>query len=193
MPGLTRRMVAGAMLASAASITARSRAWALDIKSPNVRAWDFTFTSIEDGVLNLADLKGRVLLVVNTASFCGFTYQYEALEKLHAKLTPRGLTVVGVPSQDFYQEKDSNAEVKQFCDATFGVQFPMAGLTHVRGREAHPFYQWVNAREDWEPSWNFGKVLIARNGQIAGHFGSFAEPEGRLLTPAIAKELDATA
>jgi glutathione peroxidase len=153
------------------------------------RAWDFTFTSIEDGTLRLADYQGRVLLVVNTASFCGFTYQYEALEKLHADLTPAGLTVIGVPSQDFNQEKGSNAEVKDFCEATFGVKFPMAGITHVRGAQRHAFYAWVNARDGWEPQWNFNKVLIARDGRVVAHFGSSEEPSGATLSAAIAQQL----
>lgn len=155
----------------------------------DTKAWDFTFTSIEDGTLDLADYRGRVLLVVNTASFCGFTYQYEALEKLHADFSPQGLTVVGVPSQDFNQEKASNGEVKDFCEATFGVKFPMAGITHVRGQAAHPFYQWVRARVGWEPEWNFNKVLIGRDGAIAGHYGSSDEPAGPVLLPAVRQQL----
>ena len=115
-------------------------------------AWDFSFSSLEDGTLKLADFRGRVLLVVNTASFCGYTYQYEQLAKLHAALTPKVLTVVGVPSQDFNQESGSNQEVKQFCEATFGVEFPMAGLSHVRGGQAHPFYRWVKAANRVPPT-----------------------------------------
>ncbi|MCW3476142.1 glutathione peroxidase [Limobrevibacterium gyesilva] len=153
--------------------------------SPETTAWDFSFTSIEDGTLKLADFRGRVLLVTNTASFCGYTYQYEQLEKLHASLQPGGLTVVGVPSQDFNQESASNAEVKQFCEATFGVEFPMAGLSHVRGAQAHPFYRWVKAAKDWEPQWNFHKVLIGRDGRIRGLFGSADEPAGARLRNAV--------
>jgi glutathione peroxidase len=168
-----------------------TRAYAADLKP--TRAWDFTFTSIEDGTLHLADFRGRVLLVVNAASFCGYTYQYEALEKLHADLSPRGLTVIGVPSQDFNQEKASNAEVKDFCEATFGVTFPMAGITHVRGPQRHPFYDWVRALDGWEPQWNFNKVLIARDGSLVAHFGSGDEPTGPALTHAIAQQLALTA
>jgi glutathione peroxidase len=148
-------------------------------------AFSFKFPSIEEGTLDFGTLKGRVLLVTNTASFCGYTYQYEALEKLHATLQGRGLTVVGIPSQDFNQEKGSAAEVKAFCDATFGVEFPMTGLLHVRGPKADPFYKWVRAQKGWEPSWNFNKVLIARNGQILGTYGSEDEPNGPRLRRAI--------
>ena len=107
-------------------------------------AWDFGFPSIDEGRLEFATLRGRVLLVTNTASFCGYTYQYEGLEKLHQAGSPRGFTVIGVPSQDFNQESADNGTVKRFCEATFGVEFPMAGIAHVRGADAAPFYVWVH-------------------------------------------------
>jgi glutathione peroxidase len=160
-----------------------------DERTARTRARDFTFPSIEGGTLDLAAQSGRVLLVVNTASFCGFTYQYRALEKLHADLGSNGLTVVGVPSQDFNQEKATDGEVKQFCEATFGVQFPMADITHVRGPQAHPFYRWVRAFDGWEPEWNFNKVLVSRSGVIAGHFGSADEPGGPRVMAAVQKQL----
>ena len=148
-----------------------------------VTAWSFEFPSIDEGVLRLAEFQGKVLLVVNTASFCGFTPQYRQLEALHRRLSPQGFAVVGVPSQDFGQESGSNGEVKAFCEATFGVDFPMAGLGHVRGADAAPFYRWVREQRHWEPEWNFNKVLIGRNGAIAGTFGSSDEPDrGRLAT-----------
>jgi glutathione peroxidase len=148
-------------------------------------AWDFGFPAIDDGTLDFAAFKGRVLLVANTASFCGYTYQYEGLEKLQKAEAPRGLTVIGVPSQDFNQESADNKTVKTFCEATFGVEFPMAGLSHVRGVEAAPFYAWVKAQKGWEPSWNFNKVLIGRDGRIVGTFGSGDEPGGAKLSQAI--------
>ena len=179
MANITRRT---ALLA--ASLVAAERA-----RAAETRAWDFSFPSLEDGVLNLADFRGRVLLVVNTASFCGYTYQYEGLEKMHEAFAARGLTVIGFPSQDFNQEKGSNGEVKAFCDATFGVTFPMAGLSHVRGPQANAFYKWVRAQQNWEPDWNFNKVLIGRDGGIAGHFPSTEEPAGKLLSAAVARQL----
>jgi glutathione peroxidase len=168
-------------------------ALAVSAAAPPPLAWDFTFTSIEDGTLPLAQFKGRALLVVNTASFCGFTYQYKGLEALHTQLSPKGLTVVGVPSQDFDQESDSNAKVKQFCEGIYGIQFPLAGLTHVKGAQAHPFYRWVHDTKDWEPAWNFNKVLIGRDGRIAGLFSSWSAPDGVKLRGAIGQALDATA
>jgi glutathione peroxidase len=152
-------------------------------------ASDFRFEAIEGGTLDLAAYQGRVLLVVNTASFCGYTYQYKGLEALHAALTPQGLTVIGVPSQVFDQEKNSNGEVKAFCDATFGVRFPMAGLTHVTGSQAHPFYRWVSDTRGWQPRWNFYKVLVGRDGRIAGLYTSDDEPQGPKLSADIARAL----
>jgi glutathione peroxidase len=181
MAKITRR---AALLAASVAMTGGARA-------AERRAWDFSFPSLEDGVLNFAAFRGRVLLVVNTASFCGYTYQYEGLQKMHAAFTARGLTVIGFPSQDFNQEKGSNGEVKSFCDATFGVTFPMAGLSHVRGPGANAFYKWVRVVAGWEPDWNFNKVLIGRDGGIAGHFPSTEEPEGNVLSTAVARQLSA--
>ncbi len=148
-------------------------------------AWSFEFPSIDEGTLRLAEFQGRVLLVVNTASFCGFTPQYRQLEALHRRLSPQGFAVIGVPSQDFGQESGSNGEVKAFCEATFGVDFPMAGLGHVRGADASPFYRWVREQRRWEPQWNFNKVLIGRDGSITGTFGSTDEPDRGHLAAAI--------
>jgi glutathione peroxidase len=173
------------MIAGAALMTAAAPA--------DSDAWSFNFPSIEEGTLALDKYRGRVLLVTNTASFCGYTYQYEQLEKLHAALMPSGLTVIGVPSQDFNQESGSNAVVKQFCETTFGIDFPMAGLSHVRGPQADPFYRWVKSVKQWEPQWNFCKVLIGRDGRISGLFGSGDEPAGAKLRGAVDAALSAGA
>jgi glutathione peroxidase len=155
-------------------------------------AWTFTFPSIDGGTLNLADLKGRVLLVANTASFCGYTYQYQGLEKLHTAKSAAGLTVIGVPSQDFNQESPDNATVKTFCETRFEIDFPLTAISHVKGAEAAPFYAWVAAQKQWQPSWNFNKVLIGRDGRVAGTFGSGDEPDGPTLSTAIDAELART-
>ncbi len=148
-------------------------------------AWDFSFPGIDGEELDLGAFKGRVLLVSNTASFCGYTYQYEGLEKLHRAEAERGITVIGVPSRDFNQESPDNRTVKTFCETNFGVEFPLSGIAHVRGAQAAPFYAWVREQTGWEPNWNFNKVLIGRDGQIAGTFGSGDEPQGDKLTRAI--------
>lgn len=155
-------------------------------------AWDFEFPSIDEGLLRFAQFQGKVMLVVNSASFCGYTSQYGQLEAVHRRLSPRGFTVVGVPSQDFGQESASNAEVKTFCEATFGVDFPMTTIGHVRGSNAAPFYKWVREQRRWEPQWNFYKVLIGRDGGIVGTFGSSDEPERGRLKVAIDAAIERT-
>jgi len=161
--------------------------------APSPTAWDFEFPSIDEGLLRLADFRGKVLLVVNTASFCGFTPQFKQLEAAQRALSPRGFSLIGVPSQDFGQESGTNGEVKAFCEATFGVDFPMAGISHVTGAQAAPFYKWVRAQRRWEPGWNFAKVLIARDGSIANTFASGDLPEAGSVKAAIEKELSRAA
>lgn len=148
-------------------------------------AWDFRLPAIDGGDLNLAAYRGRVLLVVNTASFCGYTYQYEALERLNKAKSAAGLTVIGVPSGDFNQESTDNATVKTFCETRFGIDFPLAAISRIRGPQAVPFYAWVKQARNWEPSWNFNKVLIGRDGMILDTFGSKDEPETGVLALAI--------
>jgi glutathione peroxidase len=161
----------------------------LVMAADETRAWSFTFPAIEGGTLDLGTFKGRVLLVVNTASFCGYTYQFEALEQLHDARSTEGLTVVGVPSQDFNQESPDNGTVKAFCDTRFGIEFPLAGISHVKGPRAAPFYAWVKQGRNWEPSWNFNKVLVGRDGLVAGTYGSGDEPDGAALRAAITAAL----
>ena len=184
MTGPTRRdlLAAASVLAATAGPAAAAE----------TLAWQFSFPDIEGGTLDFAKFKGRALMVVNTASFCGFTYQYEALEKLSKMHSAAGLTVIGVPSQDFNQESDSNDKVKAFCDATFGVDFPMAAISRVKGEEAAPFYRWVKKERNWEPSWNFNKVIIGRDGRIVACFGSGEEPDGLRVQSAVNAALAAT-
>ena len=114
-------------------------------------AWDFSFPAIEGGTLDFRALEGPALLVVNTASFCGYTYQYEGLRKLHDARSPDGLTVIGVPSQDFNQESPDNGTVKTFCDTHYGIDFPLTGVSHVKGPAAGAVLR-LGARDSfWEP------------------------------------------
>ncbi len=189
MIGVSRRDLLLAAVQSAAMTAAATGA----ARAGEPLAWDFSFPDIEGGTLDFAKFKGRALMVVNTASFCGFTYQYEGLEKLAKARAAAGLTVIGVPSQDFNQESDSNAKVKAFCDATFGVDFPMAAISRVKGDDAAPFYRWVKHERNWEPSWNFNKVVIGRDGRIVACFGSGDEPDGLRVQNAIAAALGAAA
>jgi glutathione peroxidase len=155
-------------------------------------AWDFGFPSIGGGHLELAAFKGNVLVVTNTASFCGYTYQYEGLRTLHRTEAAHGLTVIGVPSRDFNQESPDDATVKAFCETRYGVDFPLAGISHVRGPLAAPFYAWVHETRGWQPDWNFNKVLIGRDGRVAGTFGSGDEPASGRLHQAVVAELAKT-
>ena len=152
-------------------------------------AWDFSFPAIEGGTLDFRSFAGHALLVVNTASFCGYTYQYAGLRKLNEARAADGLTVIGVPSQDFNQESPDNKTVKTFCETQYGVDFPLTGVSHVKGPSAAPFYAWVRDVAAWEPSWNFNKVLIGRDGKIAGTYGSGDEPDGAKLGSAITAAL----
>jgi glutathione peroxidase len=152
-------------------------------------AWNFSFPAIEGGTLDFRTFAGHVLLVVNTASFCGYTYQYEGLRKLHDARAEAGLTVIGVPSQDFNQESPDNKTVKAFCETNYAIDFPLAGVSHVKGPSAAPFYAWVHDTASWQPNWNFNKVLIGRDGKIAGTFGSGDEPDGPKLASAITAAL----
>ncbi|WP_198373204.1 glutathione peroxidase [Roseomonas rosulenta] len=160
---------------------------------PEPDAFSFRIPAIEGGEHDFAAWRGRVLLVVNTASFCGFTPQYAALQRLHERYAARGLVVLGVPSNDFNQESGTNAQVRQFCDAQFGIEFPMAGLTRVRGVQAHPFFRWAGARAGGEPRWNFHKYLVARDGRRVQGFATSVEPESRPMIQAIEAALGAAA
>lgn len=144
----------------------------------------FRFASIDGGEIALADYAGRPILVVNTASQCGFTAQYADLQKLHEKYGPRGLLVLAVPSDDFRQELDTAEAVQEFCETTFGLTLPMTDITRVTGPGAHPFYRWLDERYGIRPRWNFSKVLIGPDGAVAGDWGSFTKPlSGKITRP----------
>ena len=156
-------------------------------------AHDFEFTSIDGEPLKLSQFAGKAVLVVNTASQCGFTPQYRGLEALWAKYRDRGLVVLGVPSNDFgRQEPGTEAEIKEFCTTKYKVTFPMTSKNPVIGASAHPFYKWVvsQAGEGAAPRWNFHKYLINAKGELAGSFGSKVAPEDAALITAIEAELN---
>ena len=145
---------------------------------------DFGFASIDGGAITLADYAGQPVLIVNTASRCGFVGQLDGLQALQDRYRDRGFTVIGVPSDSFDQELATGAEVKEFCEVNFALDFPMTEITAVTGPEAHPFYAW--AREQGvEPRWNFHKILLDGEGRIAGEFATTVEPESAELTAAI--------
>ena len=150
----------------------------------------FTFPSIDGGEIDLADWRGQPVLVVNTASRCGYTPQYDGLQQLYDTYRDRGLVVLAVPSNDFRQELATDEEVKDFCEVNFGLDVPMTTITSVRGDAAHPFYKWLAAETGFSPNWNFNKVLIAPDGSVAATFGSIARPMSRPVTEAITALLD---
>lgn len=155
-------------------------------------AYDFSFQSIEGGDLPLANFRDKVVLVVNTASKCGLTPQYEGLEKLYGDYRDQGLVVLGVPSNQFAgQEPGTEAEIAAFCATTFGVDFPLTAKTDVKGDSAHPFYQWAKAElgESAEPVWNFHKLLVGRSGGLVRAFGPRTAPTDPEVIAAISGEL----
>ena len=142
--------------------------------------------------MKLSDFAGHPVLVVNTASACGFTPHYRGLEALWQKYRDRGLVVLGVPSNDFgAQEPGTEAEIKNFCSTRFNVTFPMTSKNAVVGNDAHPFYKWIAAQggETAAPRWNFHKYLIDGKGELAGVFPSKVAPEDKALTSEIEREL----
>lgn len=152
---------------------------------PSVASAGFTFTSIEGGQIDLDAWRGAPVLVVNTASLCGFTPQYADLQTLQDTYAKQGLKVLAVPSNDFAQELESDAEVQEFCDVNFGLTLPMTTITAVTGASAHPFYAWVKGQSGFEPSWNFNKVLLDGKGAVIATWGSGPSPTGDAITKKI--------
>ena len=152
---------------------------------------------LQQNVLRLQDEKqqslcqyaGKVVVVVNTASFCGFTSQYEGLEALHTKYKDQGLVVLGFPSNDFSQETGSNKQIADFCENTFGVKFPMFTKTSVAGKDASPLFKQLSAKTGTTPKWNFYKYVISRNGQNVESFNSMADPKSKSFVKEIEKQL----
>ena len=138
---------------------------------------------------DLCQYKGKVVVVVNTASFCGFTPQYEGLEALYSKYKDKGLVVLGFPSNDFSQESGSNKEIAAFCASTFGVKFPMFTKTSVTGPQVNPLFKELSAQTGTAPRWNFYKYVIARDGQSVVSFNSMADPKSRQFLKEIDKQL----
>ncbi len=153
---------------------------------------DIAFTSIEGDPLPMSSFAGKAVLVVNTASLCGFTYQYAGLQELWEHYRDKGLVVLGVPSNDFgQQEPGEEAEIKHFCEVNFDVDFPLTTKQSVKGEDAHPFFQHVAATmgEDRLPRWNFHKYLVDTEGGLVGAWSSKIEPGSKEITDAIEEVL----
>lgn len=137
----------------------------------------------------LCQYAGKVLLVVNTASFCGYTPQYEGMEALHARYAARGLVVMGFPSNDFNQEADDQGKIADLCFNTYGVKFPMFAPTQVKGANANPLFKALAQATGQAPAWNFNKYLVDRRGRVLAHYGSRVDPLAGELVAAIEKAL----
>ena len=157
-------------------------------------AYQFSFVSIDGKPLPMSEFKGKTVLVVNTASQCGYTPQYTQLEAIYKKYKDKGLVVVGVPSNDFGgQEPGSNAEIKKFCEGNYDVDFPLTTKYDVKGDTAHPFYTWAAATggDAAVPKWNFHKLLIDANGNLVAEFPTKVKPDAPDVTKAIEASLAA--
>ena len=139
--------------------------------------------------INFEDFKDKVVLIVNTASYCGFTKQYDELQNLWNEYNAKGLIVLGIPSNSFNQEKGTNSEVKDFCEVNFNITFPLSAITEVKGENAHEIFKWAKTSfgNSAVPKWNFHKILVNKNGQIEDTFASFPKP----LSNKIIKKIEA--
>ena len=140
--------------------------------------YDFSIESITGETINFKDYKNKAVLVVNTASYCGFTKQYNELQELWDLYKTKGLIILGIPSNSFNQEKKSNTEVKEFCEVNFNINFPLTEITDVKGDNAHEIYKWAkeNYGKSAVPKWNFYKILVNREGKIEDTYASLTKP-----------------
>ena len=153
--------------------------------------YDFQIKSINGETIKFKDYENKIILMVNTASYCGFTKQYDDLQKLWEKFRSDGLVVLGIPSNSFNQEKKEDKEVKEFCDVNFDINFPLSSITEVKGENAHEIYKWAqkNYGNSAIPKWNFHKILINRDGKIEDTYSSFTKPSSSKIVSKIEKLL----
>jgi len=182
------------LLIAAAGLTAMTRSHLAQAQAPmsQVSAYAFRFAALNGGDIALADFAGRPILVVNTASQCGYTPQYSGLQTLWTRYRDRGLVIIGVPSNDFGgQEPGGASEIVKIAQDEYHVTFPLAAKAGVKGAAAHPFYRWaartLGAKS--APAWNFHKYLVGRTGRLIAGYGSRVTPESRELVSAIENEL----
>ncbi len=140
--------------------------------------YDFTIKDISGNELNFKDFKNKIVLIVNTASYCGFTKQYDDLQYIWDKYKKNDFVVLGIPSNSFNQEKKTNKEVKEFCEFNFNITFPITEITEVKGENAHPIYKWAseNYGPSAKPKWNFHKILINKMGKVEDTYSSLTKP-----------------
>ena len=154
--------------------------------------YDFKINSISGDKIDLKDFKGKPVLIVNTASYCGFTKQYNDMQDLWEKYKDRGLIVLGIPSNSFNQEKTNNNDVEEFCEVNFNINFPLSEITDVKGDNAHEIYKWAKANygKSAVPKWNFYKILINKEGKIEDTYASLTSPTSSKITKKIESLLD---
>ena len=150
--------------------------------------YDFKIESITGEIIDFNKYKNKVFLIVNTASYCGFTKQYDELQDLWDRYKSKGLIVLGVPSNSFNQEKKNNSDIKEFCEVNFNIDFPLSTITDVKGDDAHEIFKWAkdNHGKSAIPKWNFHKILINKEGKVEETFASFTKP----LSKKIIKKLE---
>ena len=152
-------------------------------------AYEFQFKAINGDIIKLSDFKNKVIVVVNVASRCGFTNQYEDLQSLWASYQNKNLIVLGIPTNDFKQEPGSNDDIKKFCESNFNINFPLTEKTNVIGDKSHPFFKW--AKENYGkaavPKWNFHKIVIGKDGKVADTFASITKPSSKRFISSIDK------
>ena len=155
------------------------------------KLYEITFKDLSENTIKLSDYKNKVILVVNVASRCGFTKQYEGLQKLWEKYESKGLIVLGIPSDSFNQEKKSNKDVKEFCEVNFDISFPLTTITDVKGENAHEIFKWAkeNHGKSAVPKWNFYKILINTEGKIEDTFSSLTKPMSQKIIQKIEETL----
>lgn len=161
-------------------------------RAAETTVFDFNFQALQsEDALPLGAYRGKVLLVVNTASHCGFTSQYEGLEAIYKKYQDKGLVIIGVPSDAFNQEFGSDKEIADFCRINYGVSFPMTSLTAVKGDDAHPLFKWLDSDTNGNvsPRWNFHKFLFSRDGKLIDTYSSLTGPNDKTLIAAIEQAL----
>ena len=145
-------------------------------------AYDFIFNDLDGTLLKLSEFKGKVIVVINVASQCGFTNQYVDMQKIWEQYEEKGVIIIGVPSNDFGgQEPGSSQEIKNFCESKFGITFPMTEKVYVKGENAHPFYKWAykNYGRSAVPKWNFHKIIINKSGKVENTFASITNPSSK--------------
>tara|TARA_B100000900_G_scaffold407514_1_gene420318 strand:- start:58 stop:603 length:546 start_codon:yes stop_codon:yes gene_type:complete len=145
--------------------------------------FNFKMDSVSGEIIDFSEYKNKIILLVNTASYCGFTSQYQELQNLWDLYKSKGLIVLGVPSNSFNQEKKDNSEVKEFCEVNFNIDFPLTSITDVKGENAHEVFKWAedNHGKSAVPKWNFYKILINKDGKIEDTFSSFTKPMSKKI------------